>query len=45
MNIPISPPFTLESAKEKVQRAEDLWNDKDPAQIALAYTEQSQWRN
>ncbi|OUS01125.1 DUF4440 domain-containing protein [Gammaproteobacteria bacterium 42_54_T18] len=45
MNTPITPPFTLESAKEKVQIAEDLWNGRDPAQIALAYTEQSQWRN
>lgn len=45
MSTPIIPPFTFESAKEKVQRAEDLWNSKDPAQIALAYTEQSQWRN
>ncbi len=45
MNTPTTPPFTLESAKEKVQRAEDLWNSKDPAKIALAYTEQSQWRN
>jgi len=45
MDTPITPPFTLESAKEKVQRAEDLWNSKNPVQIALAYTEQSQWRN
>jgi len=41
----IKPPFTLESAKLKVKRAEDLWNGRDPAKIALAYTENSQWRN
>lgn len=39
------PPFNLETAKRKVQHAEDLWNGKDPALIALAYTENSQWRN
>jgi len=41
----IKPPFTLESATLKVQRAEDLWNGKNPETIALAYTENSQWRN
>ena len=41
----LKPPFTLETAKLKVQRAQDLWNGKDPARIALAYTENSQWRN
>ncbi|NQY36559.1 MAG: nuclear transport factor 2 family protein [Alteromonadaceae bacterium] len=41
----IKPPFTLETAKLKVQRAEDLWNDKNPEKVALAYTEDSQWRN
>ncbi len=45
MTIDLSPPFTLESAKEKVQRAEDLWNTRNPARIAMAYTEDSQWRN
>jgi nuclear transport factor 2 (NTF2) superfamily protein len=41
----IKPPFTKKSAEAKVQRAEDLWNTKDPANIALAYTPDSQWRN
>lgn len=41
----IKPPFNLTSATEKVQRAEDLWNGKNPQQIALAYTENSEWRN
>ena len=41
----LKPPFTLETAKLKVQRAQDLWNGQDPARIAQAYTENSQWRN
>jgi len=39
------PPFTEESAKAKVKAAEDAWNSKDTERIALAYTENSQWRN
>ncbi len=39
------PPFTDQSAVEKVRLAEDAWNSRDPARIALAYTEDSQWRN
>jgi uncharacterized protein len=39
------PPFSLETATVKVQRAEDLWNSKDPEKIAMAYTENSKWRN
>ncbi|KAH7414763.1 hypothetical protein KP509_14G009900 [Ceratopteris richardii] len=39
------PPFDEDSARTKVQRAEDLWNTKDPARVALAYTEDSVWRN
>lgn len=39
------PPFTLETAKAKVQAAEDAWNTRDPGKVALAYTEDSQWRN
>ncbi|MCO5604941.1 hypothetical protein L7F22_059116 [Adiantum nelumboides] len=39
------PPFDEVSATAKVQRAEDLWNTKDPARVALAYTEDSEWRN
>ena len=41
----IAPPFTEESATAKVQRAEDLWNTRDPEQVAMAYTEDSEWRN
>ncbi|MCO5564041.1 hypothetical protein L7F22_017696 [Adiantum nelumboides] len=39
------PPFDEVSATAKVQIAEDLWNTKDPARVALAYTEDSEWRN
>lgn len=39
------PPFNLETAQLKVQRAEDLWNTRDPQRVALAYTENSEWRN
>ena len=39
------PPFTEESAREKVQAAEDAWNTCDPERVAAAYTEDSQWRN
>lgn len=42
---PPLPPFTLESAVEKVRLAEDGWNSRDPARVALAYTVDSQWRN
>ncbi|MCM2340014.1 nuclear transport factor 2 family protein [Rhodoferax sp.] len=42
---PPLPPFTLESAVLKVRMAEDAWNSRDPARVALAYTELSQWRN
>ncbi|BAU10050.1 hypothetical protein LEP3755_05300 [Leptolyngbya sp. NIES-3755] len=42
---PPLPPFTLETAKIKVQAAEDAWNTRDPERVALAYTEDSQWRN
>lgn len=45
MSLSLKPPFTLESATAKVQRAEDLWNGKNPAAIALAYSEDSTWRN
>lgn len=41
----IKPPFTLESARSKVQMAEDLWNTRDPKKVAQAYTEDSIWRN
>ena len=39
------PPFTMETAKAKVQAAENAWNSKNPEKIALAYTINSQWRN
>ncbi|GET40916.1 protein of unknown function DUF1348 [Microseira wollei NIES-4236] len=42
---PPLPPFTLETALAKVQAAEDAWNTRDPERVALAYTEDSQWRN
>lgn len=39
------PPFTAETARAKVQRAEDLWNTRDAEKVALAYTENTIWRN
>lgn len=42
---PPFPPFTLESATQKVRMAEDGWNSRDPERVALAYTVDSQWRN
>jgi len=39
------PPFTEETAMQKIQAAEDAWNSKDPQKIALAYTADSEWRN
>jgi len=42
---PPLPPFTLETAQEKVRKAEDAWNGRDPARVALAYTPDSRWRN
>ncbi|MEW1926933.1 DUF1348 family protein, partial [Streptomyces sp. NPDC088360] len=42
---PPAPPFTLETASEKVRLAEDGWNSRDPEKVALAYTEDSRWRN
>jgi nuclear transport factor 2 (NTF2) superfamily protein len=41
----IRPPFTLETALQKVQAAEDAWNSRDPDRVVLAYTEDSEWRN
>ena len=41
----ITPPFTEETARAKVQAAEDAWNSRDPERVALAYTVDSQWRN
>ena len=42
---PPVPPFTDETARQKVQAAEDAWNTRDPERVAGAYTEDSQWRN
>nr|WSZ94343.1 nuclear transport factor 2 family protein [Streptomyces sp. NBC_00857] len=42
---PPLPPFTLDTAKQKVQAAEDAWNTRDPRKVSLAYTEDSRWRN
>lgn len=39
------PPFTLETAKEKIQLAEDAWNSQDPERVSKAYTVDSEWRN
>lgn len=41
----IAPPFTLESAIQKVRKAEDGWNSRSPKQVSLAYTVDSRWRN
>jgi len=41
----IKRPFTKETALEKVKAAEDAWNTRNPERVALAYTEDSQWRN
>ena len=41
----IVPPFTLETAMEKVRLAEDGWNSRDPNRVVLAYTEGTVWRN
>ncbi|MFA5990224.1 MAG: nuclear transport factor 2 family protein [Sphingomonas sp.] len=45
MSRPPYPPFTLETAQQKVRAAEDGWNGRDPARVALAYTPDSRWRN
>ncbi len=42
---PPLPPFTRETATQKVRMAEDAWNSHDPQRVALAYTADSQWRN
>jgi len=41
----LRPPFTIETALAKVRAAEDAWNSRDPDRVALAYTEDSDWRN
>jgi uncharacterized protein len=42
---PPLPPFTEQTAREKVQAAENAWNTRDPERVALAYTVDSEWRN
>jgi nuclear transport factor 2 (NTF2) superfamily protein len=42
---PPLPPFTEETARAKVQAAEDAWNSRDPERVSLAYTVDSEWRN
>lgn len=42
---PPFPPFTRETATQKVRMAEDGWNNRDPEKVALAYTVDSEWRN
>ena len=45
MSRPPLPPFTRETAAQKARMAEDAWNSRDPERVALAYTEDSVWRN
>jgi uncharacterized protein len=45
MSRPPFPPFNAESANQKARMAENAWNNRDPAKVALAYTEDSHWRN
>ncbi len=45
MSRPPLPPFTDETAAQKARAAEDAWNGRDPARVALAYTPDSCWRN
>ena len=42
---PPLPPFTAETAAQKARMAEDAWNSRDSQRVALAYTEDSRWRN
>lgn len=42
---PPLPPFTEETARQKVRMAEDGWNSRDPARVALVYSEDTRWRN
>ena len=45
MSRPPFPPFTAETAAQKARMAEDAWNSRDPARVALAYSVNSRWRN
>jgi nuclear transport factor 2 (NTF2) superfamily protein len=42
---PPLPPFTAETARQKVRAAEDAWNSRDPDRVVLVYTEDTRWRN
>jgi nuclear transport factor 2 (NTF2) superfamily protein len=42
---PPLPPFTFDTATQKVQMAQDAWNSKDPQRVSLAYTPDTEWRN
>ncbi len=42
---PPFPPFTIDTARQKIQAAEDAWNSRDPERVSLAYTVDSEWRN
>lgn len=42
---PPLPPFTEETARQKIQSAEDAWNSRDPERVSLAYTVDTEWRN
>lgn len=44
-NRPPLPPFTEETARQKIQAAEDAWNSRDPERVSLAYAEDTEWRN
>ncbi len=43
--VDLRPPFTLETATQKVRAAEDAWNSRDPNRVSLSYSEDSVWRN
>ena len=45
MSLPPFPPFSAETAAQKARMAEDAWNTRDPARVALAFTTDSRWRN
>jgi len=45
MTLPLTPPFTAETARLKVRRAEDGWNSRNPEQVSEAYSPDSLWRN
>ena len=45
MKAKLVPPFSFETAKAKVQAAEDGWNSRDPERVSMAYTVDSKWRN